>query len=207
MAAKKPSRKGKSKRELPNVKQAKFLAAYAKTANISHAAKSAGINRDAHYLWLEDPDYERKFALAHTDACESLEAEARRRGAEGFNEPVVYQGELQFLPKFDPKTKTVMLDASGYPVRSNVPLTIRKFSDVLLIFLMKAAMPWKYRDNFKGEVKDLAAAAVRGADVFQELTDEELDTLEKLSRTAAERRRDRGGKAATGPEPDPTVLP
>lgn len=206
MAAKKKTRKGKSKRELPNLKRGKFLAAYAQCGNLTQAAKLAGINRDSHYKWLQDPGYERDFAIAHSEACEWLEAEARRRAVQGTEEPLSHQGRIQYKPQLN-EDGSIKRNEEGHVLWTDTPEAVRKYSDVLLIFLMKGAMPHKYRDNFKGEVKDLAAAAVRGADVFQELTDEELDNLEKLSRAAAERRRDRGGKATTGPEPDPTVLP
>lgn len=202
----KPKRAAVQKRELPETKQAAFLSAYATCGNITAAARAAGCGRSQHYDWLGDPDYERAFQLAHAEACESLEIEARRRAVDGWHEPVIYQGELQFLPKFDPKTKTVVLDNLGRPVRSDVPLTVNKRSDVLLIFLMKAAMPSKYRDNWKGEVKDLAGTAARGADLLQTLTDDELQSLHDLTRAASERRRNTGGASATEPEPDQSIL-
>lgn len=202
---KRAKRPAKSKRDLPNLKRTAFLAAYAKSGNITAAAKSAKCHRDSHYEWLQDPDYERAFALAHAEACELLEVEARRRAVTGVNEPVIYQGRQSYEAARN-KDGTVKLDPNtGEAIP--VPLTIRKYSDVLLIFLMKAAMPHKYRDNFKGEVKDLAQSAARGADLLQNLTDEELSNLEQLARAAAERRRDRGGAGAAQPKPDPEVLP
>lgn len=55
----------------------------------------------------------------------SLEAEARRRAMDGVDEPVYHKGEVV-----------------GH---------VRKYSDTLLIFLLKAHRPHKYRDNYKIE--------------------------------------------------------
>lgn len=110
---------------LPNgIRQPKrraFLAAYAEVGNISEAARIAGVNRLSHYDWLQDERYAVVFAQAHEIAIDHLEREARRRAVEGVVEPVFWKGE-----------------AVG---------SVRKYSDTLLIFLMKGARPDKYRDN------------------------------------------------------------
>lgn len=108
-------------------KKAAFLTAYVQTATISHAAKAAGIDRTTHYRWLEnDAEYAKAFDAAHSDAVERLEAEAVRRAADGVDEPVFYKGE-----------------PVGY---------VRKYSDTLLIFLLKAANPEKYRERISAEL-------------------------------------------------------
>ena len=56
-------------------------------------------------------------------ATDTLEMEARRRASLGVEEPVYYQGQVV-----------------GY---------VRKYSDVLLMFLLKAQRPEKFRDNHK----------------------------------------------------------
>jgi len=99
-----------------------FLAAFAQLGTISHAAEAAGVSRDDHYAWLKkDPDYPRLYAEAGERARESMVREARRRAIEGTEKPV-YQG--------------------GKRVG-----TIRDYSDTLLIFLMKGAMPETYRER------------------------------------------------------------
>ncbi len=103
-------------------KQRAFLAAYCQVGNVSEAARIAKINRFTHYEWMHaDERYAEVFAQAHEIACDHLEAEARRRAVEGVDEPVFYHGEV-----------------CG---------TIRKYSDTLLIFLLKGARPDKFRDN------------------------------------------------------------
>jgi hypothetical protein len=61
------------------------------------------------------------FEAAKEEACEQLEREALRRAVSGVEEPVYHNGK--------------------------VVGNIRKYSEVLLIFLMKGAMPGRYRDN------------------------------------------------------------
>jgi hypothetical protein len=200
MAAKKPKSKAKTtpRADLASVKRAAFLAAYALAGNVSEAARRAKVSRANHYEWLQDSDYERAFALAHAEACELLESEARRRAIAGIAEPVVYQGKLTYEPLLN-KDGSLKRNGEGEALYSKVPLCIRKYSDVLLIFLMKAAMPHKYRDNFAGEVKDELAKISRGADLHQKLTDEELNTLDRLAQLARSRG-DRRGTAEKSSE-------
>lgn len=108
-------------------KKRAFLAAYVRVASITKAAEIAGISRESHYEWkASDPDYARAFEAAKQIACETLEDEAVRRAHEGVDEPVYQGGQLVG--------------------------TIRKYSDTLLIFLMKGAMPEKYKDRVSNEI-------------------------------------------------------
>jgi hypothetical protein len=75
---------------------------------------------------------------------------------EGFEEPVVYQGALCFEPVRDPKTGQIKRDRKGQPLLSTTPLTIRRPSDVLLMFRLKKLDP-SYRDN--APVQRAAAAS------------------------------------------------
>lgn len=103
-------------------KKRAFLSAYCTTGNISEAARLAGMNRLAHYHWLStDERYAEVFEQAVEIAGDYLEAVARDRATKGWLEPVYYKGEMV-----------------GH---------IRKYSDTLLIFLLKGARPEKFRDN------------------------------------------------------------
>jgi hypothetical protein len=106
-------------------KQDEFLQYYSQFASITRAAKKAKINRDIHYDWMKDEDYKLRYIEASERATQALEDEAARRAAEGVLEPVFHQGQ-----------------AVG---------SIRKYSDTLLIVLMKARAPEKYKDRFYGE--------------------------------------------------------
>jgi len=104
-----------------------FLAAYAECGVITRAAKAVGCSRNNHCNWMaKSPKYREMFALAQEEANDLLESEARKRAVKGWEEPV-YQGGLKVGTK-------------------------RKFSDLLLIFLMKGAMPDKYKDRVAQEV-------------------------------------------------------
>jgi hypothetical protein len=109
----------------PNKKM--FLAALAETGNITSASKLTNIARNTHYTWLkEDPAYAAAVEDAFVQAAENLEREARRRAVSGVDKPVYYKGE-----KVD---------------------TMKEYSDTLLIFLLKGAMPDKYSEKFQGSI-------------------------------------------------------
>ena len=127
-----------------HLKREAFLAAYSEVGTITHAAQLAGVLRTAHYNWMNDPEYVERFREAEKQACDRLEQEIRRRAVSGVDEPVFYQGK-----------------ECG---------TVKKYSDTLLIFLAKGAMPQKYRDNVKMEL-----TGQNGGGVEVELTSAELE--------------------------------
>jgi len=103
-------------------KKAKFLKALCEFGNVTLAAKTAGLHRQNLYkLRSEDPDFAQAWAEAAEIGVAALEDEARRRAFEGWDEPVWHQGQQCGV--------------------------VRKYSDTLLIFLLKGGMPEKYREN------------------------------------------------------------
>lgn len=99
-----------------------FLAAYAHTGRVTHAAKAAQTNWRNHYNWLEsDPLYADAFARAGRMAGDFLEDEAIRRALEGWDRKVFYQGQH--------------VDNE------------RLYSDTLMTVLLKGAKPDKYKDR------------------------------------------------------------
>ena len=112
----------------------RFLYAYAEHATVLAAARVVNIGRRTHYRWLEsDAEYAKRFEEAEASATDALEGEARRR-AIGVEEPVF--GSL------------------GYKKGSGVVGHIRKYSDTLLIFLLKAKRPEQFRDRYEVTGKD-----------------------------------------------------
>lgn len=103
--------------------QEAFFRAYEKHGTITHSAREAGIDPSYHYKWLEsDKTYPDRFKAAHRCAIDHLEREARRRAIEGVEEPTGwYKGE-----------------PGGF---------VKRYSDTLLIFLLKGALPDKYKDR------------------------------------------------------------
>lgn len=112
-----------------------MLAALAETGNISRAAEAAGIDRKTHYRWCAEPEYAALAEDAMEQAADKLEEEARRRAHDGVDEPVFYQGEV-----------------CG---------TVRKYSDTLLIFLLKGAKPDKFRERSSVVVEDPVKALAK----------------------------------------------
>jgi hypothetical protein len=104
-----------------------FIDALAEYGNITTAARTAGCSRRVVYDWQEKDD---QFAAAcreaEIQATETLEAEARRRAVEGVTTetPIYVKGELAHT------------------------IVETKYSDTLLIFLLKARAPDKYRERF-----------------------------------------------------------
>lgn len=118
---------GSATRQIRHAKKRLFLEAFSRVGTIKHAAEAAGVDRHSHHLWLQkDPEYAAAFAEAEEQAVEVLEREMRRRAVEGVEEPVWHKGEQVG--------------------------SVRKYSDVLLIFALKAARPERYRDNHRVEL-------------------------------------------------------
>lgn len=145
-------------------RQALFLEAFARTGNVSQAAEESGTHRSVHYDWLQDPIYQERFKSAEKAYCDALTAEAVRRAIVGVERPI-FQG--------------------GREVGR-----VREFSDALLMFLMKGAMPGLYRENVKAPDPDAPPLDLGFSARQRQLLMDELDALE------AER------DAATPGEPD-----
>lgn len=87
--AKKAARKREARRKLTmatiriDAAREAFLAAIQEEANITDAAKKAGIARSTHYVWIKDPVYRKRFLEARESAYDRLELEAWRRAFAG----------------------------------------------------------------------------------------------------------------------------
>ncbi len=101
----------------------RFLVALAISGNVTLAARDAEVSR-AEMLALKDVDlvFAAAMAEAQAEAIDLLEAEARRRAVEGVEEPIIRGGD--FLRHEDGSIAV-----------------IRRYSDRLLEFLLKAHRP------------------------------------------------------------------
>jgi hypothetical protein len=127
-------------------KQQQFLDGYALHGTLLGAQRLTKIMKVNHYRWIKQPAYQQAFAAAEEAYVDQCKAELHRRAYLGINEPVVYQGALQYEPKRD-ASGAVKRDKKGMPVLSDRPLTIKRYSDVLLMFHLKAKRPHEFRDN------------------------------------------------------------
>lgn len=103
-------------------RRAAFLETLAAGQTVSDAAKAAGIARETVYKWRKaDPAFAAEWDGAYANGADALVAEARRRAVDGVAEPVYHMGR--------------------------VVGTTQRYSDTLLIFLMKARAPEQYCDR------------------------------------------------------------
>ena len=141
-------------------KQTTFLTVLRRTGSVTLAARAVGVSRRAHYHWVDhDPDYAAQVEHANEELADELEHEARRRALEGIDEPVFYKGER----------------VGSY----------RRYSDPLMILLLKAKRPEQFKDtvDINGRI-DEAATAIDPA-IMKTLTDDELQMARRLGRKLA----------------------
>lgn len=108
-----------------------FLDLIARGNTAACAARTVGVRRNAMFdLRKRDPEFARQWAEADEAGTEALEQEAIRRAVEGVERGLFYQG-VKYT-------------------------TEREFSDPLLMFLLRARAPEKYRERYevKHEVGD-----------------------------------------------------
>lgn len=100
-----------------------FLEKFRRHGNVTWAARECGLKiRDTVYSWQEhDDEFAVAFRAAEIEATETMEQEAYRRAVLGTEKPVFHQGAV-----------------CG---------SVQEYSDTLLIFMLKARAPEKYRDN------------------------------------------------------------
>lgn len=105
----------------------RFLIALEDCANVTEACRRVGISRRVVYNWRsEGGDFAQRWDAAVELGTDALEDEAVRRAHEGVDEPVFFKGEK-----------------CG---------TIRRYSDTLLIFMLKARRPDKFKDRSATEL-------------------------------------------------------
>ncbi|WP_051244128.1 hypothetical protein [Thalassobaculum salexigens] len=103
-------------------RRAKFLKKLAETGNVSAAARAAKASRSrAYQLKTEDAGFAEEWSEALEMATDALDAEARRRAMDGVDTPRFHQGQI-----------------AG---------TVKKYSDSLLMFLLRAHRPDLYRER------------------------------------------------------------
>lgn len=104
-----------------------FLSELANRANVSASAAAAGVDRATAYRWRDaDPVFAAAWDSAVDVAVDSLEAEAWRRAHEGWDEPVFQRGEEVGV--------------------------VRRYSDTLMVTLLKGHRPERYKDRTSTEL-------------------------------------------------------
>ncbi len=177
---------GEAACEIVQPKKRAFLAAFAITGSITASAQKAECRRSTHYDWLtndHDGSYLIAFEEARLEACDRLEVEARRRAVQGLEKGVWHNGKRVGTEKV--------------------------FSDILLIFLLKANNPAKFRDRYEVKTTNVNLhhdlEAMRGAmqDMMQDPECAQLaeKLAERMAKTVDVKVLDRqplGGKSKNG---------
>ncbi len=126
---------GKTRRKKRVIWRTAFLSKLSKTGNVLDACKAGRITRSNVYRAREEDErFKAAWDAALDEAADLLEKEARRRAVNGVKEPVFYKGK--------------------------VVGDIKRFSDSLLMFLLKGTRPDKYRENHKHEVGGVGGAPI-----------------------------------------------
>jgi len=121
--------------------QQRFLEALAETGSVSTAAAVAGTSRTRVYeLRKSDPTFSSAWQEAEETAADRLEDEAKRRALEGVPELLVSAGKL-------------VRDDEGQPI------TVRRYSDNLLLALLKAHRPPRRERSVRFRLPALHSAA------------------------------------------------
>lgn len=109
--------------------RARFIEHLALTANVTASCAVAGFDRNAAYRMRDnDPEFAEAWKDALERAVDTLEAEAWRRARDGTEEYITCKDGLVF-------------DQEGRPVMQ------RKYSDTLMVTLLKAHRPDRFRDR------------------------------------------------------------
>jgi hypothetical protein len=130
-----------------------FLTALRAHGNVSEACAAAQFGRTAAYAWRgDDPDFAAAWDEALDEAADTMEREAWRRAVEGTEKPVF--GSL------------------GGKKGTGEVGRIREYSDTLLIFMLKAARPEKFRE--RTETRHTGLTPQQAADLSTEDLEAEL---------------------------------
>ena len=127
--------------KLTKERRERFLQALADTGSVTAAIADAGTSRTRVYeLRKTDPAFASAWQEAEEMATDRLEDEARRRAIEGVPEPLVSAGKL-------------VRDDDGQPI------TVRRYSDHLLMALLKAHRPPRRERLVRFQLPALRSAA------------------------------------------------
>jgi hypothetical protein len=127
--------------KLTKERRERFLRALADTGSVAAAVGVAGTSRTRVYeLRKADPEFASAWEEAEEIATDRLEDEARRRAVEGVAEPLVSAGKL-------------VRDDDGQPI------AVRRYSDNLLLALLKARRPPRRERSVRFQLPALQSAA------------------------------------------------
>lgn len=117
----------------------------AQSGNVRLACEAVAIDRRTAYrLREDDASFAADWEHAQDEAADLLEQEARRRAYQGVQRVKFHKGYPIMVPALDDQGLPIK-DDDGKPIM--VPYIEHEYSDTLMIFLMKATNPEKYRER------------------------------------------------------------
>ena len=133
-------------------KQQQFLKSYRDIGIIKAACKAAGIDRSTYKYWRDnDPEFVKQLPDARDEANETLEIAAYAQAVLGIESYVVSNGRIVYhetpvlnedgTPQFNERGQQVVLRGK--------PIMERKYAPSILITLLKANMPEKYKERME----------------------------------------------------------
>lgn len=145
-----------------------FLESLRKTPNVSAAARACGVSPSTAYAHRQaDQSFAEAWDEAIEECVDTLEAKLYERAVEGYEEPVVYKGQIA----------TTVTETGEIK-----PVTIRKFSDTVGMFLLKGR-----RRRIYGDASSIELSGPGGKPI--EMTDtERAKRLDALLTAARERK-------------------
>lgn len=153
-----------------------FLSAFMLCGDVLTAARKTGISAQRVFGWLRrnTDGFIERYQRAEEIAGAVLESEAFRRAVRGVPRHKFFKGEL-ITVWVDKRTgQTAAIDdqtGRGNPDQYELrPYVEHEFSDTLLLKLLQARMPDKYKDRSAVEV---------AGDVFDRMTEAELEEEEQ----------------------------
>lgn len=122
--------------EIAHYKKRRFLTALALCGRVAHAARLLRMKDDRiHYYWMkDDSEYAKAVEIAKQIAAQKVEDKLYELGVDGFDKPVIHEGEITD--------------------------TYKEHSVTALIFLAKGNMPDKYRERAEVEHKGKITSTV-----------------------------------------------
>lgn len=134
-----PAHRRPDRKLIGKARRRQFLSVLRNCANVSAAARETGVSRMSWYrLRNGDAAFAKDWEAALEAGVDALEDEAMRRALEGSVEPVFYQGQQVG--------------------------SVRKYSDAMLMFLLKARRPQRYRERVGVDVADDLRSLLRAVD-------------------------------------------
>lgn len=124
-----------------------FLESLSENGNVTLACKRAGLPRATAYNWFNnDEEFATEWEKSVEMGVDALEDEAIRRGFEGYEEPVFYQGKKV--------------------------ADVRRYSDTLLIFMLKGRRPEKFKDSAHKEFLERTPRPIEHTKITKEMSSE-----------------------------------